>query len=439
MAQTILPGSSKDQESGLKNAGRSVSTRGTTTFLAVLCFMYLVLYIDRVNIATLAPRMMADLSLNNTQFGLAVSAFAFPYALFQLVGGWTSDRIGARQTLVACGVIICIATITTGMVAGLVSLVLARLLLGIGEGAAFPAASRALLERVSSSRWGFAQGITHGSARLGNAVAPIVVVGLLAHYSWRGSFVVLGMASIVWVALWPVVYRSPVSPSPKEVSKSTEKLRQTHASPVPWLRLAKRMAPVTAVDFCYGWTLWVFLTWLPSFFLKSFHLDLKSSAIFSSGVLFGGVLGDATGGFVSDFFLRRTGSLQVARRNVIACGMLGAFFFLLPVVLVHNLNTVAICLSAACFFSELVVGPIWAVPMDIAPRYAGTASGMMNFGFGVAGIISPVIFGGMLDLTGSWTIPFCVSISLLLLGAMLSFFMRPDIPFEDSRTHLGLQ
>jgi MFS family permease len=112
--------------------------------------------------------------------------------------------------------------------------------------------------------------------------------------------------------------------------------------------------------------------------------------------------------------------------------MLGALCFLIPVVLTHDLTTVALCLSAACFFSELVVAPIWSVPMDIAPHYAGSASGMMNFGFGIAGILSPVVFGGLLDLTGSWTIPFYGSIGLLLLGAGLAFFMRPDRPFTES-------
>ncbi len=92
----------------------------------------------------------------------------------------------------------------------------------------------------------------------------------------------------------------------------------------------------------------------------------------------------------------------------------------------------AICLSLACFFSELVVAPIWAMPMDIAPRYAGTASGMMNFGFGLAGILSPLVFGALVDCTGGWTAPFYGSIALLLVGAGLAFFMRPDRPFEPN-------
>jgi MFS family permease len=112
-------------------------------------------------------------------------------------------------------------------------------------------------------------------------------------------------------------------------------------------------------------------------------------------------------------------------------GFLGGFVFLLPVVLIHDLTVAAVCLSLAFFFAELIVAPIWAVPMDIAPRYAGTASGMMNFGFGVAGLISPSSFGYLVDRTGSWVFPFIASIVLLLLGAVLASRLRPDQPFVE--------
>ena len=406
--------------------------------LAVLCLMYLVLYIDRVNLATLAPKMTAELGLSNTQFGLAVSAFSYPYAFIQLFGGWLSDRLGARRMLLLCGAIVVVATMLIGLVGGLASLIALRVALGFGEGFAFPTATRAMAAWMPPSRWGFAQGVTHAAARVANAIAPPLIVAILAYVSWRGAFVVLGLFSLSWVLLWALVARDNPHDHPgmtkAELDALAVETRSTRERrDIPWWRLARRIAPVTAVDFCYGWTLWVFLTWLPTFFLKNFHLDLAHSALFSSGVLLGGVAGDTVGGIVSDRVLKRTGSLQSARRNLIIVGMIGAFLFLLPVTLTTDLKTVAICLSIACFFSELVVAPIWAVPMDIAPRYAATASGMMNFGFGLAGIMSPLVFGVLLDATGSWTAPFFASIGLLLLGAVLSFFMRPDQPFQEAK------
>ncbi len=401
--------------------------------LGIICLMYLTLYIDRVNIATAAPVMTAELGLSNADFGLAVSAFAWPYAILQLLGGWLGDRLGARRMLAISGLLVCAATMVTGLVGGLSSLLVARLALGFGEGSAFPTATRALASWLPERNWGFAQGITHAAARFGNAVTPPLVAALIVGISWRGSFVVLGAISLVWVVLWIWRFRDDPGTHPDMSSESIAELRPTgaRAPQVPWLALLRRMLPVTAVDFCYGWTLWVFLTWIPSFFAKNFHLDLKHSAWFTAGVLLAGVVGDSMGGVASDWIYRRTGNIGIARRNVIIIGMLGGFLCLIPVVLTSDLTTVAICLAGACFFVELIVAPIWSVPMDIAPRYSGSASGMMNFGFGLSGILSPYVFGAIVDRSGSWTLPFFGSIMLLPIGACVSLLMHAEVPFVE--------
>jgi MFS family permease len=403
------------------------------TVLALLCLLYLILFVNRVNISTATPYMKADLKLTNTRFGLIFSAFAIPYALFQLIGGWIGDKFGPRLTLSVCCALVGIATILTGAVTGFVSLFALRLALGFGEGAAFPTATRAMSRWTPTSRWGFAQGITHSFARLGNAITPPIMAALLLIVSWRGSFVILGLLSFLWLIAWALYFRD----DPQEHRSITEQDRAALPAPagkrqaVPWWPLAKRILPVTMVDFCYGWTLWLFLSWIPTFFFENYHLNLQKSALFSGGVLFAGVIGDTVGGLATDRLLRRTGSLILARRAVIVTGFLGAFVFLIPVILIHNLKIAALGLSLAFFFAELIVAPIWSIPMDIAPRYAGTASGMMNFGFGVAGLVSPSSFGYLVDRTGSWVIPFIGSTALLLLGAILALRLRPDQPFTS--------
>jgi MFS family permease len=400
--------------------------------LLIICLMYLILYMDRVNISTAAPLIKADLNLSNTELGLVFSAFAYPYALFQLIGGYFGDKFGARTTLLVSGLIVCVATAATGAVGGLASLFAARLALGIGEGATFPTATRAMATWVPERNWGFAQGITHSSARIGNALTPPLIASLVGLVSWRGAFTAVALLSLIWVAVWLRYYRDvPTSPplSPEELATLPARSRG-ETGPVPWVKLFRRMLPVTAVDFCYGWTLWLFLSWIPSFFFQNYHQNLMQSAFYSAGVFLAGVVGDTLGGVISDRILHRTGNRTAARRNVIVAGMLGGFLFLLPVMLVDDVNIAAISLAAAFFCVELVVAPIWAVPMDIAPKYSGSASGMMNFGFGLAGIISPLVFGFLIDRTGSWTLPFAGSIFLLLLGAGLAFRMHPDRPFE---------
>ena len=115
-----------------------------------------------------------------------------------------------------------------------------------------------------------------------------------------------------------------------------------------------------------------------------------------------------------------------------AFGFAGAFVFLIPVILVHDLNVAAMCLSLAFFCAELIVAPLWSIPMDIAPQYAGSASGIMNFGFGVAGLISPSSFGYLVDRTGSWVIPFVGSVILLIIGGICAARLRPDSLFQEN-------
>jgi MFS family permease len=405
--------------------------------LFTICLMYLIFYVDRVNLSTAAPIMQKDLGLTATQLGIAFSAFAYPYAFFQIAGGWLGDRLGPRVTLLLCALLVAASTIWTGLVGGLVGLFLSRLALGIGEGPAFPTATRALSNWMRPDQRAFAQGITHAFSRFGNAVTPPLIAFLVVAFSWRASFYVLGAASLIWAVLWWFYFRDDPRTHPQITPQDLEGLPPASVAAtrkdVPWGPLLKRIMPVTLTDFCYGWILWLYLNWLPSFFMHEFKLDIKKSALFAAGVFFAGVIGDTVGGILSDRILKKTGNVGKARISVIVLGFIGSFCFMLPIVFVHDLTTVAICLSFAFFFAELIVAPIWAIPMDIAPQYSGSASGFMNFGFGMAGIISPVVFGWAIDLTGRWDVPFIASLGVLLLGAALAFTTNPGKRFVDVR------
>ena len=197
--------------------------------------------------------------------------------------------------------------------------------------------------------------------------------------------------------------------------------------PIPWRRLFARVAPSATVYFCYGWTGWLYFTWLPTFFLHAYNYNIKNSAIFVSGVFFAGVAGDALGGIVADRIFKRTGSLTLSRSALIACTFVASAICLVPVLASDNLVIMTLSLSAAFFFIEMSIAPIWLVPMDVAPAYAGTASGIINAGSAVAGIVSPILFGLIIDRTGSWTAPFIGSVVLLLVGAVLALAIRPEI------------
>jgi MFS family permease len=416
---------------------RVMRNQASRLVLFTICIMYLIFYVDRVNISTAAPVMQKDLGLTATELGIAFSAFAYPYAFFQIAGGWLGDRMGPRLILFLCGVVVAASTAWTGMVGGLATLFMSRLMLGIGEGPAFPTATRALSNWMRPDQRAFAQGITHAFSRFGNAATPPLIAAIIVAFSWRMSFYVLGLLSLAWAVVWLIYFRDDPRKHPGITEQDLEGLPPSTVAAVrrnvPWGPLLRRIMPVTLTDFCYGWILWLYLNWLPSFFLHEYKLDLKKSALFAAGVFFAGVVGDTVGGIVSDRILRRTGNVGKARISVIMVGFLGSFCFMLPIVFIHDLLTVTICLSLAFFFAELIVAPIWAMPMDITPEYSGSASGFMNFGFGVAGIISPVVFGYAIDLTGRWDVPFIGSLVVLLVGALLAPLCRPGDRFVDVR------
>jgi sugar phosphate permease len=399
--------------------------------LFLLCLMYFIAYVDRVNISVAAPALRKELGLTPTQLGLIFSAFAYPYAGMQIVGGWLSDRFGPRRVLAVLSLLWASATIMTGLSWSVASLVVFRLLVGAGEGGAFPTATRAFTFWLPVRERGFAQGITHSFARLGGAITPSIVLAISVRYGWREAFYVLGAASLAWTAVWFVSFRDTPDEHPwvaaselADIGAGGESARLVSRT-TPWRLIVSRMWLVTLVDFCYGWSLWVFLTWLPSYLSDARGFRPDQIALMTMLPLLGGVVGDTLGGVASDAIFRRTGDLRLARRTLLVVGLGGALAFMLPAIVIESALGAVCLLSAAFFFLELTNAVLWTLPLDIAGSYAGTAGGIMNTGFGVAGMLSPLVFGVLIDRTGHYEPPLFISAALLLVGAVCSLAIDP--------------
>jgi ACS family D-galactonate transporter-like MFS transporter len=182
----------------------------------------------------------------------------------------------------------------------------------------------------------------------------------------------------------------------------------------------------------------VFLTWLPSYLSDARGFTLDQIALMTTLPLLGGVVGDTLGGVISDAIFRRTGNLRLARRTLLIVGLGGAFTFIMPAIVVGSALGAVYLLAAAFFFLELTNAVLWTLPLDIAGQHAGTAGGIMNTGFGVAGMISPVVFGVLIQQTGRYELPLFISAGLLLVGALCSLGIDPTVkvdavPLVDSR------
>jgi sugar phosphate permease len=423
--------------------GKQSHVRWLVLFL--LCLMYLITYMDRVNISATAPLISKEFGFNKITMGIIFSAFAWAYALFQVPGGWLGDRFGPRGVL---GIIVAYWSAMTALTAratGLVSFWIIRFLFGVGEAGAFPTATRAMQLWFPKEERGIVQGITHSASRLGAAIAPPITVAIMVAYGWRMVFYVFGFIGLAWSILFFLVY-SNMPEEHKRVNRAelahirgvneTGDIQQVHIQEkptVPWSVLLKHpnMWAIMGAYFTYVYCLWIFLSWLPSYLVDYRHFSLLKMGYFASLPLFAGVVGDTAGGWVTDLLLVKTKNVKLARRSVAIVGMLGCGAFILPAAFTTNSYTAVYCLTGAMFFLECIIGPAWAVPMDVGGEYSGTVSGMMNMAGNIGGALSPTVFG-FLVAYGSWIAPFVAAACLLFLGAAVwAFWLNPEVSVID--------
>jgi len=415
-------------------------SNGRWYVLLLISLMYLITYLDRVNISTAAPEITKEFGFDKVTMGVIFSAFAWSYALFQVPGGWLSDRFGARTVLTSLVAYWSLMTAATGLAAGATSLKIIRFLFGVGEAGAFPGATRAMQLWYPRSERGFVQGITHSASRFGAAIAPPIVLAIMLNFGWRAAFFICGAIGIVWSIWWAFSYRNLPEDHGLVNRAELAHIRGVDASgavnapqiqkqtQVPWSRLlaSGNMWAVMCAYFTYVYCLWIFLTWLPTYLIDVRHFTLLKGGLLASLPLWAGVVGDTVGGLVTDWLLRRTGSAKIARRTVAITGLLGCAVFITPAALTADAVTAVVCLTISMFFLECTIGPSWAVPMDTGGKYSGTVSGMMNMAGNFGAALSPIVFG-VLAQNGNWEAPFILAAALLVAGsAVWAFWVNPE-------------
>jgi sugar phosphate permease len=429
----------------MENLSKNKQSHSRWVVLFLLCLMYLITYLDRVSLSNTAPLISKEYGFSKVTMGIIFSAFIWAYALFQVPGGWLGDRFGPRRVLSAIMAYRTAIALLTTRAVGLSSLWGIRFLLGVGEAGAFPTATRAMQMWFPRDERGFVQGITHAASRLGAAIGPPVAVFLMIRYGWRMVFYVIGCLSLMWSLLYLLTYRN-MPEEQKGVSyaelarirgvdeKGEIKRANVQKRPkVPWSVLLKHsnMWALMCAYATYQYSLWIFLSWLPSYLVDHRSFTLLKMGYFASLPLFAGVVGDTIGGWLTDKLLVKTNNLRFARRTVAIIGMLGCGASILPAAMTAKPYTAVYCLTSAMFFLEMTIGPAWAVTMDIGGEFSGTVSGMMNMGGQIVGALSPTVFG-ILVARGSWVAPFVVSACLVFVGAGIwAFWIDPEVSVID--------
>ncbi|HEY1472778.1 MAG TPA: MFS transporter [Pseudolabrys sp.] len=412
--------------------------------LFLISLMYLITYMDRANISVTAPAMATEFGLSKVEMGFVFSAFAWAYAVGQVPGGWLADRFGPKKVLLSIVTFWSLMTAMTAWASGAISLFVVRFVFGLGEAGAFPTATRAMQLWFPKEERGFIQGVTHCFSRLAVAVTPFIAVAIMTTFGWRWVFYSFALIGVVWAAAFAVLYRNRPQEHPRVNEAELAYIRggleeasihSTDQQRVPWRRIftSKNMWYIAAGYFCFFYGSYFYLTWFPTYLLEYRHLSLKAVGFLASVPLITAMVGDIVGGLLTDTLYRRTKRLNFSRRIVAAPALLGAAVFLIPAATTGDAITAIVCLAASNFFLEMVLGPAWAVPMDVAGPSSGTVTGVMNMTGAVGASISPLVFGALVQ-HGSWIAPFFVTAAILVAGALIWIFLiDPEKSVVDQR------
>lgn len=417
-------------------------TRVRHQVLTWICSLSIITYLDRVCISTSAPYISADLGLTPVEMGLAFSAFAGAYALFEVPGGWLGDRIGPRKVLTRIVVWWSVFTVFTGLVNRLWSLIVVRFLFGAGEAGMYPNSTKIFARWMPARERGLSAGLMWTFSRAGGAVSPLLVVLMLGYMGWRTTFWVFGVVGIVWAIFFWCWFRDHPEQKKSVNEAELEIIRTGHIARdeadhvrVPWGRLLRsgNLWAIMWMYFCmaYGW--YFYITWLPTY-LKSRGVTMA----FGGMPLAFGAIGCALGGFLTDYVVRRTGNVKNRRYIGFGGFFLGSICMLTSVV-IHDPITAVLTISLASFFGDLTMASCWAVCMDVGHELAGTVSGAMNMWGNFAGLLFPAVTGYLFETSGRWDVPIVVSSVIFFLGALLWLRIDPTKsvihePAPDSTT-----
>jgi sugar phosphate permease len=299
----------------------------------------------------------------------------------------------------------------------------------MGEAGAFPIATRSLSRWMLPSERGFAQGITHAGSRLGAAMTPALVALVIVHFGWRAAFVSFGSLGLVWSAVWFWYYRdNPAEHSGINAAERDLIVRSVGppkgGDGVPWRKIlsSPQMWILSAMYFCYAYSLAVYLDWFPKYLNEERGFSTARMGLYASMPLLAGTFGDIAGGWVSDIWAKRT-SLSIARRGVAVCGFLIGAVSILAACFAHDPVESVWYSCIAMFGLELTVGVSWAIPLDIGGDYAGSVSAVMNTWGNMGGAVSTTLSGYLVRYYG-WNSIFIVMSILAVVAAGL--FMRID-------------
>lgn len=421
------------------SCGTRWSRRAT---IVALCFLAMVIaYTDRVNLAVAAVAMREEFGWSQTTKGVVLSAFYIGYIAFMLPAGWLSQRFGGRRAIGVAVIAWSICTILTPIAArhSLAALIAVRIAMGVGEAAIFPAILRLYGAWIPPLERTRAVAAMMNGIPVGTVVGFLAAGAILVHWHWPVVMYAFGVVGLVWAIPWFGTVRDDPRDDPR-VSAAERSHLATHLVPesaagaIPWRALLGSPSTwsLIAAQFATTWTLFVLLSWLPSYFRDVQKLTAASAGLFSSLPWVTMAVCSITAAPVSDALIRRGLSMTRARQLFQCTGLIGSAVLLLAI---RDVTSPSLALAIVCCATG-ALGLTWCgyapAYIDIAPRHSAVVAAMGTTIGTIPGVVGVAATGWLVEVTGTYSAAFTAPAAISFVGAtaFLIFFRAEPPPLR---------
>jgi MFS family permease len=390
----------------------------------------LINYFDRATISFALPLISKELHLGPEAKGVLLSAFFWSYALLQIPMGVLADRVNLRWLYAVAFTLWSVSQGLIGFATGLGTLILFRMLLGVGEAIYLPGGSKIVSLLFRPAERGLPCGLFDAGTRTGLVIEGVLVPWMLIHYGWRASFSFVGFAALLWLVPWFLT-------APRDLQGRADPrastIRPGFGPTVRALVTNRNLLGIVLSFFCFDYYWYFLVNWLPDYLVTGRGLTILSAGLYAALPYFVFGASEPIGGWLADWLIRRGWSETRARKGVVTVAFLTGLL-LIPAARV-NTPGVAVALIVGGCLVGLATGNLLVILQSCAPRDAiGLWTGVYNFIGNIAGILSPLITGFLIQRTDSYTPPFILAAVMIALGPLALWFIVTELSAAKSST-----
>ena len=386
----------------------------------------LINYLDRATISFALPLIARDFQLTPEGKGLLLSCFFWSYALMQIPIGWSADRFNLRSLYAGAFVLWSFAQGLTGLASSLAGLLALRILLGVGESIYLPGGTKIVSLLFAPKERGLPSGLFDFGTRTGLVIEGIMVPWLLVHFGWRRTFLVLGLAALLWVAPWFWVF-------PSRLQGRSENGGTTNFawSSVGRSLLNRNLLGICLGFFCFDYYWYVLVTWLPDYLVTVRHMSIVRGGFYASLAFFTFGIAEPIGGWIADSLIRRGWDETATRKGMVTIAFGMGIFLIAAVRTAHTSMAIAL-LIGACLVG-LATGNLLTILQSCAPLEAvGIWTGVENFAGNLAGIVAPLAVGFLITSNGSYVPGFELASIVLFAGVLAYWWIVGELKAREA-------